>query len=125
MERWQPPVAFDGTPNMVAARSILLDAAVRAVALEASQGLDAVAVRVAHRRWEELATGATAQVPRIVWEPVQRAITATGELQWIYAVETEPPAEYILGYEDERLLLRLYGSGEIVHDVEVEALASP
>jgi hypothetical protein len=102
-----------------------MDSPVRAVPLDASQGLDAVATRIAYRQWEALGAGATVDVPRIVWGAVERALDGAGEVQWIHSVEGGPHVEYILRFEDALLLLRLYGSRETVHDVEIEALPNP
>lgn len=125
MERWQPVVSDDTGISGVPARSTIVDAPVRVVATDTSQGFDAVAVQVGRRRWDELATGITAEVPAIVWEPVERALRSTGELRWIHAVADSPQPEYVLRFDSHRLLLRLYGNEASIDDVEVELLTTP
>lgn len=125
MQRWEPRFGGEEPTRTESARSTRIDAVVRGVSLTDARGRDAVAVRIARGRWDELATGVTSGVPQIVWEPVERSVTGAGELQAIYAVENALRAEYILRFENDRLFLRLYGNGSSVDDAEIEALPRP
>ncbi len=125
MQRWKPRFGDDGSTRAVSARSTVVDAVVRAVSLDTADGRDAVAVRIARGRWDELTDGVASEVPSIVWESIARGVGDAGELREVYAIDSARPAEYILRFTNDQLLLRLYGSSSSVDDAEVEALPRP
>jgi len=124
MDRWQPVVGGEGPSRTPPVRSSVVDTPVRVVS-EGAQGFDGVAARIARRRWDELTTGITELVPPVVWESARRALPEDGALLSIHAVIDSYQPEYIVRYETERVLLRLYTSGSQVDDMEIEELPSP
>lgn len=125
MQRWEPRFGNDESTRVVPARSPVVDAVVRAVSLDTADGRDAVAVRIARGRWDELTTGVASEVPPIVWESIARGMEDAGELREVYAIENARHAEYLLRFANDQLLLRLYGGNSSVDDAEVEALPPP
>ncbi|MFW5694005.1 MAG: hypothetical protein ACOCYB_02470 [Alkalispirochaeta sp.] len=124
MERRQLSDVTTERDRWESAHSTVIDGPVRAIS-ETAQGLDAVAYLVAHRRWDELAPTTVETVPSVVWDSLRRAVQDAGDPLWIHAVIEAPQPEYIVRYEHERVLLRLYHIGEQVNDAEIEALPSP
>lgn len=124
MERWHPLIGVDGRAVPAVVRSTVVDAPVRVV-MEGAEGLDGVVYQIARRRWAQLETGLSESVPTVVWESVQRALPDGGELVSIHAVIDSYQPEYIVRYETDPVLIRLYTSGAQIDDVEIEELPSP
>lgn len=123
MERWQPIFGYGERSRTIPARSTIVEDPIRLVPLDDPEGLDLVALRVGRRRWDELASGVTGAVPGILWESAERVLSDAGELEGIHAGAVSPQAEYVLRFENNRLLLRLYGTDDSVDDMELEELS--
>ncbi len=124
MERWHSTAEPDGSSPTPPVRSTVVGTPVRAVP-DGAGGFDEVAVQIAQRRWDDATTGIAESVPPMVWDWVRRALPADAAVLSVHAVIDSYQPEYIVRYETGRVLIRLFTSGNVVEDLEIEELPSP